>query len=272
MPTPIGKAGRNWGRLLLCVFILSELLIGCAYYDLVKETWFRSPKSYTGTPDDIFNEAERMFRRKRWADARDGYKKYISLAPESEYTVYCEMAIGKTQYFAENWEEAAKEFARFVELHPKNELADEAQFFLAMSHYKNMPGMERDQTYTQKALFEFRRLLLNYPYSPYIKETEAKIKECNETLADKSFYVGYYYYRNDAYTAAAGRFRELLKNYPGVSFEDKVLFYLGESLWRDRKTKESMDIYQDLLKKYPKSKWSADARKRLDQGQKILAK
>ncbi len=268
----IVKHWKSWSKGLLLLFLFSELLTGCAYYELVKDTWFRTPKSYSGTPEEIFNEAERMYRRHRWADARDGYKKYISLAPDSDYAVYCEMAIGKTQYFQENYEEAAKEFARFVGLHPKNELADEAQFFLGMSYYKSMSTMERDQTNTLKALMEFRKLLIDYPYSPFIKEAEGKIKECNEILADKVFYVGYYYYRQDAYPAAIGRFRELLKTYPGVSFEDKVMYYLAESLWRDRKTRESMEIYQDLLKKYPKSSWQADARKRLNEGQKILSR
>jgi outer membrane protein assembly factor BamD len=272
MKARVVKSGRVVGRILLFLFLLSELLIGCAYYDMAKDFIFGTSQTASGSPEEVFNQAERLFRRQRWQDARDAYKKYISLAPQSEYTVYCEMAIGKTLYLAESYEESAKEFARFVELHPKNELADDAQFFLGMSYFKNMPGMERDPTNTNKALIEFRNLLINYPYSPFIKEAEAKIKECSEILAEKAFYVGYYYYWINAYPAAIGRFRELLKNYPGVSLEDKAMYYLAESLWQDRKTRESMEVYQELLKKYPKNGWRADARKRLDEGQKILAK
>ncbi|MCH8208861.1 MAG: outer membrane protein assembly factor BamD, partial [Nitrospinae bacterium] len=66
-----------------------------------------------------------------------------------------------------------------------------------------------------------------------------------------------------SYQAAIGRFRTLLENYPKQTFADEVLFLLGESYHREQNFKKSRTTFKKLLKYFPKSEYTEDARERL---------
>jgi len=81
-------------------------------------------------------------------------------AEELYNTAYSKLKAG-------NLEEARSEFKKFLELHPNNELADNAQFWLGESYY-------REQKY-EEAVLEFEEVIKKYPKGN--KVPDAMLKE-----------------------------------------------------------------------------------------------
>ena len=75
--------------------------------------------------------------------------------------------------------------------------------------------------------------------------------------------MGRYYYRQDAYPAAIGRFEGLLKVYPEVSFADEVLFLLGNAYARSDHPQEATTSFDELVRRFPQSRYANQARARL---------
>ena len=74
--------------------------------------------------------------------------------------------------------DAAAGFQNFVEKYPDDELADDAQYFFAytLAYYDN-----KNKDY-EKALAEFKRLIVNYPRSYWIKDAKNGKAQIEEVL------------------------------------------------------------------------------------------
>jgi tetratricopeptide (TPR) repeat protein len=73
-------------------------------------------------------------------------------------------------------------FRGFVEKYPDDELADDAQYFLAYTlvYYAN-----KDRDY-EKGLAEFKRLLVKYPKSYWVKDAKNWVSQIEEILSLKN--------------------------------------------------------------------------------------
>lgn len=79
------------------------------------------------------------------------------------------------------YSDAAAGFRSFVEKYPEDELADDAQFFLAYT-FAYHANEHRDY---EKALAEFKKLLEKYPKSYWIKDAKNWMSKIEELLALK---------------------------------------------------------------------------------------
>ena len=82
-------------------------------------------------------------------------------------------------------------------------------------------------------------------------------------LAEHEFYVGDFYYKKGAYTAAARRFNALLKDYPGSTLEPEALYYLGLSYANLGQHGLALSTLKTLIEKFPSLEISSKAQKQL---------
>ncbi|HTN43163.1 MAG TPA: outer membrane protein assembly factor BamD [Nitrospiria bacterium] len=165
--------------------------------------------------------------------------------------------------------EAAGEYQHFLDLHPLHEWADYAQLKLGLSYFQQFTTIDRDPEPDQKALGSFQKLLTTYPNSKYADEARKRISICQERLAQYQFYVGHFYYKQEAYPAAIHRFEQILSAYPNEPVVADTLYYLALSYERSGKAEQAVSRLQDLIVKYPDSPYHEKARQllgRLNQG------
>jgi outer membrane protein assembly factor BamD len=110
---------------------------------------------------------------------------------------------------------------------------------------------------------EFQRLIQSYPRSAYVDEAKEKLAASRERLAAYELHVGRFYYGQGAYAAAIGRFEDLLKVYPEVSFADEVFFLLGNAHARNNNPQEATSVFDELVQRYPQSRYANQAKARL---------
>jgi outer membrane protein assembly factor BamD len=213
----------------------------------------------------LFKEGEK-YVKKDPERARLFFRQVIDSFPRSFYAQRAKLAVADS-YFAEGDEGniilAASEYREFISLHPLSPSAPYAQYRLGLCFYDKSAKPGRDQQKTIQALAEFKKTITAYPLTEEAKLARAKIKECEERLAEHTFTIGLHYYRSEAYKASTSRLIDILTNYPEYTGMDKVYFYLGDSYFNWQKADQSIPYFRKLVTDYPKSKLAAKAEARL---------
>ena len=143
------------------------------------------------------------------------------------------------------YREARGLYLGFLNLFPHHPLGEEAHYFLGLSYFNEMRDVDRDQSFTRKALQHFQAVLQK-PDSPYAADVRAKIVLCRRRLAEKEIYVGAFYLKRGHYNAALGRFDTVLNNYYGIGLGDQALFYKAVTLWRLKRQEEARVVFLRL--------------------------
>jgi outer membrane protein assembly factor BamD len=165
----------------------------------------------------------------------------------------------------DEYAEAAIELTHFMELHRAHALAPYAQFRLGEAYLKQARTIDRDPEPVQKAMAAFEKLRTEYPASAYDSQAIARIHDCKDWLAQTHMFVGQFYYRREAYLAAAHRFEAILKDYPEMNVAPDALYYLALSYKELGATDWAREQLALLSERFPTSPIRA-------QGDKLLAK
>lgn len=203
--------------------------------------------------------------------ARLYLRQVIDSFPKSFYAQRAKLAIADS-YFKKGDEGsmiiAASEYREFISLFPLSPSAAYAQYQIAMTFYKKVLKPGRDQTKTKQALAEFKKVISNYPLSEEAKQSQEKIRDCEERLAEHTFGIGHIYYKMGGYGATISRLKEILTEFPNYSRMDKVYFHLGDSYFRVRRFDESIPYFTKLITDFPESKYAEKARKMMEEIEK----
>ncbi len=207
-----------------------------------------------------FNQVDEKIKKGRFEEAREILNTIKTKDTSGEHVPLAQIRIGDT-YFKEGlYEEAAVEYEHFLKIHSYHKYAPYAQYQLAMTYFKRIKTVDVSYSVVQKALQEFEKLLRVYPRNPYINVVENRIKACKDILAEYEFYVGKFYFKKGSYGAAAGRFNDLLREYPDSKMELETLYYLGMSYKNTGEKDKSLKALTALIEKYPTTSMSQEAR------------
>jgi outer membrane protein assembly factor BamD len=221
--------------------------------------------------DEALFRAGEPFIKKDPEKARLYFRQVIDSFPQSFYAQRAKLAIADS-YFNQGDEGsmilAASEYRDFITNFPLSPSAPYAQLQIALSFFKKTLKPGRDQTKTEQALLEFRRLITDYPLSDESKEAREKVKICEESLAAHTLSIGRLYFKRRAYLATVGRLKEILSKYPTFSGLDEVFFLLGESYYKMSQTEESIPYYTKLITDYAQSKFVKKAQERMKEIEK----
>lgn len=218
--------------------------------------------------DEALYRTGEQFIKKDPEKARLYLRQVIDSFPKSFYAQRAKLAIADS-YFYQGDEGsmilAASEYRDFITTFPLSPSAPYAQLQIALSYFKKTLKPGRDQSKTEQALLEFKRLITDYPLSEEVKEAREKIKICEEYLAAHTLSIGRLYYKRKAYPAAISRLKDILTNYPTYTGLDQVFFILGDSYFKMGQIEESIPYYTKLISDYPQSKFTKKAQKRMEE-------
>jgi outer membrane protein assembly factor BamD len=214
--------------------------------------------------DVLFREGEDLYASKHYEDAIAQWKKVKESFSSPELTASAELKIADAQFDNESYIEAAASYEDFRKFHPKHEKAAYALFRLAMCNFKQMGGIDTDQTSVKNAVNLFESFLQQYPQDERSAEVRQKLQECRARQMKYEVYVGRFYLRTDKYQAAIKRLTDALGQFPGLPDSDEALFYLGQAYIRSGDKEKGRETFNRILKEFPSSAYIGDARKFMD--------
>lgn len=210
----------------MCVFLF--FFTGCA--------WWSGPAE-PGTPDALFKQAQEEYQDGDYDDATELFRRLTEEYPLSEYAIAAELGVADSYFSDEDYISAVAQYTDFMEFHPTNENLPYVMFQIGLCHFRQMLGIDRDQTETRMALKSFEKLISRFPSSTFSFPAKQYVKECRERLGEHEFYVGQFYFDIGEYRAAIGRFQIIQEKYARLGMDYKAAYFLDEAKRRLAKEK-----------------------------------
>jgi len=253
-------------RYILFVILMTGLVTSCGF----KRKKYDNPITKdTKQPDKVlFDRAISDIEHGRFEVARITLNTLINTYDQSEFLAKAKLAVADS-WFREGGTaglaQAEAEYKDFILFYPTMEEAAESQQKVCMIHYKQMEKADRDPSQAMRAEDECRQLIVQFPNSKFVDETQQLLRNIQEALADGEFKVGFFYYKRGSNFAAANRFTHLVDQYPLYSKADEALWDLGDSYGRlgSRFRQQEGEAYAHIVKDYPLSEYADNAKKKL---------
>lgn len=241
-------------RNLLIFLALSLFLAACSTLD-----------KNSDTPEGAYAIAEEFEQSERYDEAVKRYNEVKNKFPYSSYATKAELAIADVHFKDEAYAEAQLSYQSFRELHPKHPQIDYVIFRIGLSYYKQLPEtIDRDLSLAHDAVTHFEEVLKNYPQSQYAKESQERKDECEKKLAEKEEYIADFYYKQEMFLAAYGRYDGLYKRYSHFVEAKKILSRAAISAHKSSRTSEARQYLNMLKSNHAETREYEDARKVID--------
>jgi len=231
------------------ILLIMMLAVGCSGVTTA------APK----TPDDFIREAEDTLRRGRHDEATAQWKKIRESQYSPAITAQAELRLADTHFAAENYIEAGAAYEDFRKYHPDHEKVPYALHRQALCQFKQITGLDRDQTPTRNARILFDQVAAMYPQSEYAVDARAKSEEARTILYRHEIYIGAFYLKTGKVQSAIKRLDEALRTFPPLAGTDELLFNLGKAYIASGDRDKGRVILQKLASEYSSSPFSRQA-------------
>ena len=208
---------------LLFPLILLTFICGCS----TVKGWFGKKKA-DKPPDVLAQEGIKDLKKKNYDDAIETFEKMRDRYPYSDQALLAQIKLADAYFYKKKYDEAIQAYKDFEKLHPTNKAVPYCIFREGLCYYRQRSTIDRDQTYTTKALEEFRRLKQKFPQSEYVLRAEKHIAKCHLDLGEHDFYIAEFYYRTKRYQAALDRYQSVAQDYPEFPKQAEVQKRIGE--------------------------------------------
>ena len=255
---------RAWQRGLgaACLLVLVTATVGCGG----KKN--NLPPDPSVADQFLMQKGREALVKKRWIEAREYFREVIDNYSGSPLRPEAKLALGDS-YLGEASTESlvlgANEYREFLTFYPRHPQAENAQYSLAMTYYKQMRKPDRDQTATKEALQEFDVFFQRYPDSPLTPQVKEKWRIARDRISEAAYTVGVSYMKRKWYPGAIDRFNEVVRDDPGFTHMDAVYFNLAETLARADRKGEAIPLFDRVVREYTTSEYVEKAQKRLQE-------
>jgi outer membrane protein assembly factor BamD len=234
---------------------LPSLLVLVMLAALISSCASKSAIKPGDTVDVAFSKSKALYEKGRYGEAARAFETVLSLGRGSEIAQESQYLLAESYYKNKEYLIAASEYRRYVTFHPRSERRENAEFMEALSYYKMSPRYKLDQTDTDRAITLFRIFIGKYPSSDRVTEAASYLDEMRLKLAKKSFTSATMYFKLRMYVSAAMYFQITIDNYPETAFaeESLALQIQAYTLYADMSVPEKQaERYQMAIDSYQK--------------------
>lgn len=164
--------------------------------------------------------------------------------------------------------EAVATLDRFIRLHPSSPAMDYALYLKGVVNFNDTMGFlsgisrqnlsERDQQASRDSYQAFAQLVEQYPDSKYSNDGRQRMAYIVNALAEYEVHVARYYYRRQAYLAAANRAQLTLREFQQSPVTEEALYIMAASYDRLGLPQLRDDAERVLKQNFPNTRFIKD--------------
>ena len=207
----------------LLALVLVFALSGCG----TVKGWFGKKKP-DQPPEVLAEEGIKELQKKKYDNAIETFEKVRDRYPYSEQATMAQLKVADAYFFKKKYDEAMQAYKEFEKLHPTSKAVPYCIYREGQCNYRQRSTIDRDQTYTHRAIDEFTRLKQKFPDCQYISKADTYLAHCRKDLADHEFYVAEYYRKTKRPQAALDRYQILIQDYPDHPMVPQAKTYVDE--------------------------------------------
>lgn len=226
----------------------------------------------SSSPDDtiqrstlevMYDRAQEYLDVGRYADAAQILQQINTSYPFGPYTQQVQLDLIFALYKISDQDRALSIIDRFLQLNPNHADLDYVRYMRALVYQQaefslfqdlfNIDRADRSTYYAERAFEEFGELIRRYPNSQYAPDARARMIGLSSRLARHDISVAEYYFRREAYVAAANRARGILEAHPQAPEQRRALEIMVQSYNRLGMTELADDARAVLQENFPRS-------------------
>lgn len=208
-------------KIFLILMISVSTLVGCGFF------W--RDEMLQATPEAMFQRATQDYLRGRYRAASELFQRLADEHPLNELAELARIGVADSLFSSRQYDDAARVYREFIFFHPNSEHVPYAMYQLGMTHFIDLQSADRDQSRTIQAKNHFETLIARFPESSFSFLAGQHLKKVKRRLADREFNVGMFYFNKDNFRGAISRFETILREYPNVGLDYKVIFFLEQA-------------------------------------------
>lgn len=170
-----------------------------------------------------YEKAQRLYERGRYTDASRAFETVLSIGRGTEIAQDAQYLLAESYFKNRDFLIAASEYRRYYTNYPRSDRRVDAEFNEAMCYYRLSPRYKLDQTDTYRAIELMQLFVGRYPNTPRAVEAANMIDTMRDKLAQKEFSAAELYMRIRAYEAAAVYYDLTIDAFPETVWAEKAL-------------------------------------------------
>ena len=207
--------------------ITSGFRIGVAFFLLVclggcPALWTETKPTRDASAEDLYKQAENLFRDKSYLAAAEAYQKLKSAYPDFDKMPAVYVKIGDALYANGEYEKAISRYLQFLELYPKHTYVPRVKYYIAMSYFKQIKKLDLDSAILQKTADAFNSLAADPDAGKWAEKAKEKLTDCRKMLAEKEIYKANAYWSMGKYKSAEMSAQRVLDEFPNLGLDEEA--------------------------------------------------
>ena len=211
--------------------------------------------------EELYAKGYKLLNKDMYQKSAETFEKVELEHPYSKWATKAKLMGAYAYYKDRKYDDAIISLDRFIKYHPGNKDIAYAYYMKALCYYDQITDVTKDQSNTARAMAALEQVIIRFPGTPYAQDASMKIALTNDHLAGKEMEVGRYYLNQKNYLSALNRFSTVVNNYQTTSHIEEGLYRQVELYTILGLNDDALTAFQVLEYNYPKSSWTAQARK-----------
>lgn len=218
--------------------------------------------------EQLYEDASDELSAGNWDRASKLYEKLEARAAGTTIAQQAQLDLAYAQFKTGQKDPALATLARFIKLHPSSPALDYAYYLQGLINFNDNLGIlgsftrqdlsERDQQASRDAYQSFRQLVTQFPESKYTPDAKLRMNHIVNSLAQYEVHVARYYYKREAYLAAANRAQQAVQEFQHSPATEEALYILTLSYERLGMKELRDDAQRVLSTNFPTSRYVKD--------------
>ncbi len=209
------------------------------------------------TAEGLYDACQKQIKRGYYVKALEHCTKLRNYYRDSPFAVLAELSIADLHFEKTDYDLARVAYEDFMRMHPRHEKMDYVVYRLGLTSYKKASRVaSRDQTWTRQAVNTWTNFEARFPESEHIEEVGELHLKGRGRLARKEVRIAEFYMGREAWSAAALRLEELVRQYPDTEELPRALALLTVCRVELGELDTAAVLRDRLGTEHPDSKWN----------------
>ena len=236
---------------LVLVLMAASISLGACQTDKAKREL-----AYVERPVEVlYNTAAKELDTRDYEDAIQLFNEVERQHPYSEWARRSTLMSAFAAYQSRRYDEAVDTARRYISLNPGSDEAAYAYYLVATSYFEQIVDVGRDQRTTELAKASLDELLRRFPTTEYAKDAQLKMDMVDDQLAGKEMEIGRFYLRRQEHLPAINRFRKVVTDFDTTTHTPEALYRLVEAYMSVGLKGEALAAAAVLGYNHPDSEW-----------------
>lgn len=244
--------------LRLALILLLAFLAGCSLFGRGKK---KGDPVDTQPVEQVYQTATELLEGGNYDGAAKAYQRLISRFPFGPYTEQSQLNIAYAAYKSDKPEDAYSAVNRFIKTYPTHKHIDYAYYLRGLINFNRSAGFleryvgqdmtRRDQAFQRQSFDDFSSLITRYPQSRYAPDSRQRMIYLRNEMAQADLYIAFFYFKRNAFVAAANRAKAIIETYPQTPQAGDALAIMVDSYRKLGQDKLATDAESVLKLNYP---------------------